>query len=119
MQVIGTNHRISVNTQYIECAHVSQTGEKKWSLVLDLREMNPVTIASYDNIRDASQALDELNRQIAEGEERERAWAAEGKGVRVRIYASELLGDSLFRSMEEQGDSLFGSMEEQENGHRD
>jgi hypothetical protein len=96
---------------------VSQTGEKKWSLVLDLKEMNPVTIASYDSIRDASQALDELNRQIAEGEERERAWAAEGR--RVRVYASELLGDSLLRSMEEQGDSLFGSMEEQENGHRD
>jgi len=99
VQVIGTNHRISVNTRDIECAHVSQTGEKKWSLVLDLRGGNPVTIASYDSLRDASEALDELNRQIAEGEERERAWAAEGKGVRV--YASELLGDSLFRSMEE------------------
>lgn len=68
MQVIGTNHRISVNTQYIECAHVSQTGEKKWSLVLDLKEMNPVTVASYDNILDASQALDELNRQLWEAQ---------------------------------------------------
>jgi hypothetical protein len=87
---------------------VSQTGEKKWSLVLDLKEMNPVTIASYDNIRDASEALDELNRQIAEGEERERTWAAEGKEAGIKVYASELLGDSLFRSMEEQ-----------DNGHRD
>ena len=101
MQVIGTNHRISVNTQYIECAHVSQTGEKKWSLVLDLKEMNPVTIASYDNIRDASEALDELNRQIAEGEERERAWAAEGKEEGIKVYASELVGDALFRSLED------------------
>jgi len=117
VQVIGTNHRISVNTQYIECAHVSQTGEKKWSLVLDLRGGNPVTIASYDSLRDASEALDELNRQIAEGEEKERTWAAEGKGVRV--YASELLGDSLLRSMEDLGDSLFRSMEEQESGYRD
>lgn len=101
MQIIGTDHRISVNTWYIECAHVSQTGEKKWSLVLDLKEMNPVTIASYDNLRDASEALEELNRQIAEGEERERAWAAEGKKEGIKIYASELVGDALFRSLED------------------
>ena len=105
MQVIGTNHRISANTRDIECAHMSQTGEKKWSLVLDLRGGNPVTIASYDNIRDASEALDELNRQIAEGEERERIWAAEGKEEGkeegIKIYVSELVGDAFFRSLED------------------